>query len=365
MAAWRARGRWSRSCAAVVFVALVAPAPAAAWNGAGHAVIALAAFDALAPARRAALVELLNAHPRLGEDLVPLLPSGLSGAQRDRWLFALAATWPDLARGQPLHEHGTWHYVNLPLALRAGQLVSCAEARRDFPASVRRAVEADAARRARGLPGLPSGDSIREALPKNARTLADRTAPPSERALALSWVLHLVGDAHQPLHAVALFTRSGFVLGDRGGNDILARDLGPLHRVWDDLLGVDMAPAAIGASQSALGPGKVRVLQPPSDLPSWLDRWLDEDCALARAGVYAPEILRAVQQYEASWHEKAAVAPGTGASASATSPDASVSLAKPEVALSSDYLMRARQRARERARLAASRLAALLAQLRL
>jgi len=360
--------RWS-SClcaAAALGAVLAAPAPAAAWNGSGHVAIALLAFDALAPARRAALVELLKAHPRLSEDLLPALPSALAGAARDRWLFALAATWPDIARGQPLYEHGTWHYVNLPLTLRAGQLVSCPEARRDFPDSVRRAAALDAARRARGVPAQPSAESIREALPKNARTLADTHAPASERALALSWVLHLVGDAHQPLHAVALFTSRRFVSGDRGGNDILARDLGPLHRVWDDLLGSDMAPDAVRASLPGLAPGGVRLEQPPADLSAWLDRWLDEDCELARARVYTADILRAVEKVDASSPEADSATPTSGAAgASATAPGPSSSPAKPEVVLSPDYLTRARQRARERAHLAASRLASLLAQLRL
>lgn len=360
------RSRFGGWCAcAVAALGLTLAPPAAAWNGSGHAAIALLAFDALAPARRAALVELLRAHPRLAEDLTPALPSALSGAQRDRWLFALAATWPDLARGQPLYEHGTWHYVNLPLTLQAGQLVSCPEARRDFPGSVRRVAELDAARRARGLPGLPGGDSIREALPRNARTLADVKAPPSERALALSWVLHLVGDAHQPLHAVALFTSRRFVTGDRGGNDILARDLGPLHRVWDDLLGGDMSPDAVHANLPAFGPAGARVGQPPADLGSWLDRWLDEDCELARSGVYTPEVLHAVQQLEASSYEATGAAPSAAARASAAASDPNVSPAKPEVALSPEYLRRARQRAHERASLAASRLASLLAHVRL
>jgi hypothetical protein len=356
----RFRGWCASWCAlAVLGAALAAPAPAAAWSGSGHMAIALLAFDALPRARRVALVELLEAHPRLGEDLLPALPSALSGSARDRWLFAVAATWPDLARGQPLYEHGTWHYVNLPLRLRAGQLVSCPQARRDFPESVRRAAEADAMRRARGQASLPTGDSIREALPRNMRTLADAAAPAAERALALSWVLHLVGDAHQPLHAVALFTDARFVTGDRGGNDILARDLGPLHRVWDDLLGVDLTPEALRASLLQLG--GVQVAQAPAELASWLDRWLDEDCELARARVYTPEVLRAVQQLEANGAPPAAVA----ASASATALDPLAAPAKPEVALSPDYLRHGRQRARERARLAASRLASLLAGLRL
>jgi S1/P1 nuclease len=352
-------------CAIAALGTLAAPAPAAAWNPSGHVAIALLAYDALAPGQREALVQLSKAHPRREQDLTPLLPSALSGAARDRWLFALAATWPDLARGQPGYEHGSWHYVNLPLALHAGQLASCQQARRAFPDSLRRAAELGGTRRARGLPVSPSGASIREALPQNMRTLADASAPRSERALSLSWVLHLVADAHQPLHAVALFTGGRFVAGDRGGNDILVRDRGPLHRVWDDLLGDDMTPSSIEASVRELAPGLPRVGHAPADLTSWLDRWLDEDCELARSHVYTAEVRRSVEAFEktSSTPSGQAEAPPSGQGAPAAVPEGYP--IKPELVLPVDYLERARQRARERAVLAASRLATLLSQLRL
>lgn len=331
---------------------LAAPAPAAAWNATGHVLIALLAYDALAPTQRAALVRLLQAHPRLSQDLMPALPLSLPSGARDRWLFALAATWPDLARGQPTYDHGTWHYVNLPLSLRRGELSSCQQARRDFPESVRRLAQVDAARRAQGLPGIPGGDSIREALPNNARTLADENAPPSERALSLSWVLHLVADAHQPLHAVALFTPGRFATGDRGGNDIVVPERGPLHRVWDELLGVELAPDAVEVSvrQLTRPSSAVRAEPAPIELAAWLDRWLDEDCELARDAVYPRPVLRVVEQFEAGSVKPAAGAP--------TAP------AKPEIVASPEYLRRASERARERARLAASRLATLLSRMR-
>src|SRR5688572_4038926 len=209
----RARGaRWLGAAALAVVLAL---APGArAWNAPGHMLVALLAYDTLSEPRRAELDELLRAHPRYAQDLLPALPASLTtDAERARWLFAFASTWPDIVSRQPEYARGTWHYVNLPLALRtdAGRAlaqlgVSCPEARRRLPESRQRIAALDAERRARGEPGIPAGDSILEALPNNQRTLADRASPAAQRALALSWVLHLVGDAHQPLHGVALFT---------------------------------------------------------------------------------------------------------------------------------------------------------------
>ncbi len=61
-----------------------------------------------------------------------------------------------------------------------------------------------------------------------------------QRTIALAWLLHLVGDVHQPLHTVQLFSRE-YPHGDRGGNEVCIR-LAPgraaldLHRLWDGLI---------------------------------------------------------------------------------------------------------------------------------
>ena len=45
---------------------------------------------------------------------------------------------------------------------------------------------------------------------------------PAKRGIALSWLFHLIGDVHQPLHAVQLFTRE-YPKGDRSGGDFCVR----------------------------------------------------------------------------------------------------------------------------------------------
>jgi hypothetical protein len=292
---------------------------------------------------RVALVNLLVAHPRYDEDLRPAVPANLESARdRERWLFAHAATWPDQLREQPAYRQGTWHYVNLPLLLGRSGLVSCREARRDFPASVARVATIDAERRARGEPGIPMGDSILQALPENRSTLSDPRATPEARALALSWVLHLVGDAHQPLHGVALFTGKRFATGDRGGNDVIVRGRGNLHRVWDDLLGEGTSLAELDAGLARLGRDRSRVREPAAAPKLDAEAWIDEDCELARNVVYAPAILTAVERFERRHSPSGA-------------PD------KPEVALPDGYFRYAEAKARERALRAGQRLAAILA----
>ena len=61
----------------------------------------------------------------------------------------------------------------------------------------------------------------------------------------MCWIEHLIGDIHQPLHAVSLYN-ADFPQGDRGGNSMIVR-MPPtdgsdgrtmnLHSLWDGLIG--------------------------------------------------------------------------------------------------------------------------------
>jgi hypothetical protein len=97
-----------------------------------------------------------------------------------------------------------------------------------------------------GLPGVATADvdqsdnvviKFNESV-KTIKTSTDEGA----KAKALTWLLHLVGDVHQPLHAVTMFTHQlKPPEGDRGGNEIFirARDGAHtmnLHAFWDDLI---------------------------------------------------------------------------------------------------------------------------------
>ncbi|MBA4107916.1 MAG: hypothetical protein C0485_19460 [Pirellula sp.] len=61
-------------------------------------------------------------------------------------------------------------------------------------------------------------------------------APPSDQALASSWIRHLAGDLHQPIRSTTPFSER-FTSGDRGGNLIPAVQDGNLHSLWDGPLG--------------------------------------------------------------------------------------------------------------------------------
>jgi hypothetical protein len=98
-------------------------------------------------------------------------------------------------------------------------------------------------------------------ISESMRTLSNTTAQAVERASSLSWLIHLVGDIHQPLHCVALITQ-GFPppKGDEGGNLFLvfrnqtAKDLNQttkLHSFWDQQLGATSPPNPVKALDDA------------------------------------------------------------------------------------------------------------------
>jgi hypothetical protein len=127
----------------------------------------------------------------------------------------LAARWPDDIRKDPAFHHGPWHYINLPYKPE-GQ-----------PATV--------------LTADPLPENILRAYRVNLELLQS-TAPESTKAVALCWVFHLVGDVHQPLHTIALFTiQFPAPEGDRGGTRFYIRPHAEshtisLHTFWDDLI---------------------------------------------------------------------------------------------------------------------------------
>jgi hypothetical protein len=185
---------------ALASLVLVAkPAEALAWGGAGHKVIAEIANARLAPKARDAANALLAASD--------------DGYGHD---FVEASTWADDVRGQSSQMRAltaTWHYANLD--------VGDANARQACP---------DAPYE-RGLASSTGqGACLITKLDHFMMTLADTKLPARERGLALRYMIHLVGDGHQPLHMADS-------CGDRGGNAKLVetssgQDMN-LHSYWD------------------------------------------------------------------------------------------------------------------------------------
>jgi hypothetical protein len=202
-------------------------AAALRWGGMGHRVIARVAAGRLSPEAKREVRRLLG-----------------------RETLAKVSTWADeVRRDRPAT--APWHYVNIPIY--------------------------DSVYRPEKV--CPKGCVI-SALEAQVTILADRNRPAAERAEALKWVVHLVGDLHQPMHVGDR--------GDRGGNDVrISYDdkAGNLHGLWDTGLLL-----ATGQDEDALVTLVERRLRRRGDLEeltggSVLD-WAMESHAASRDVVY-------------------------------------------------------------------------------
>ena len=313
---------------------LVFVAPALAWNPTGHMAIASVAYDQISPEQRAALVDILKSHPRFAQDFHDAMPKDVPTDQQDRWIFIRAAIWPDVARsftGEDLakYHRPIWHYLDIPVYLddKAKETIHPQYELDYHKAKVEATMNAV------------------QALNKNLDLLNDPATLKPQKAVALSWVLHLAADLHQPLHGAALFSTGRFrqlPAGDRGGNEIhvhekeglLASFKTPnLHALWDCALGIDESWAGIMAVADA-----VKAELPKVDRSSLEPAaWAQESNDVAKRVVYTPEVLALVRAGEAN-------------------PKAPL----PVFEITDEYLKTARATAKERGGLAAFRTAAIL-----
>jgi S1/P1 Nuclease len=219
-----------KSALTILLCSSLVDSPALAWNATGHKVIASIAFRQLAPAEQAKIVAILKKHPRFTEDFADDMPEEVrrgDESMQNEWLFQQAAVWPDLVRGGPperrAFNRSEWHYVNLPHFL-----TDPVKAQLQGTLRVNTATDPPA----NATPDT-SRMNVVQTIRFARRVSADKQASPQDRTVLLSWVFHTVGDIHQPLHAVAMFSPKLFPSGDRGGNSVRTRQSGNLHSLWD------------------------------------------------------------------------------------------------------------------------------------
>lgn len=190
-----------------------------AWSGAGHMVIAAEAFRELTPELKTKVTMILKAHPnyRKWEESYAKAASEID---HDTFIFMRASTWPDEIRrgagGEKQYDHPHWHYIDYPLTPP------------NFPME----------------PAPSPSDDVLYGVKQCETKLSDPNTSAVERAVYLSYLIHLVGDMHQPLHCCSLVNET-YPKGDKGGNDfyITAGAKGiKLHALWDGLLGTRTHP---------------------------------------------------------------------------------------------------------------------------
>ncbi len=159
----------------VLSAAVSMPAPARAWGCEGHQVVALLAGKHLTPHALAMAKRILVDGP-----IDPRLSRYCKEGGTDP--LADASTWPDDIRGQR-PQTAPWHYIDIPLG------------------TTRRDVEK--------FCDLKEG-CVTHAIQDQLVILRAANSDPQKRADALRFLIHFVGDIHQPLH--------GVTNNDEGGN---------------------------------------------------------------------------------------------------------------------------------------------------
>jgi hypothetical protein len=145
-------------------IALFAAVPSGwAWGCKGHQTIALIAEKHLTPEAKQIVQKLLSENP-----IDPKLNHYCGGASRDA--MADASTWADDVRSE--RKNGPWHYVDIPRGAQRGPLEQYC-----------------------GAEGC-----VTKAIKEQLAILKDKNAEAGKRADALRYIIHFVGDLHQPLH---------------------------------------------------------------------------------------------------------------------------------------------------------------------
>jgi hypothetical protein len=230
------------------------------WGAGGHMIVASIAYKRLNPTAKARAKKLLA---------IPINPCDVTKHSPD---FVNAAHWGDDVRPKLGFEYApTLHYVDYPFSAD------------NTP-----------------LPNVPEGEqNIIKALEHYVDVLKN-SIDTNEQAQALRWVIHFVGDIHQPLHCATRVDHA-HPQGDHGGNLFVIKINGAdvkLHTYWDDGLNTfpksGPPPNYTPPALTRIPPVVTRAMQdhPDTDPDLKLDQpfnyelWSRESEALAKSAVY-------------------------------------------------------------------------------
>jgi hypothetical protein len=285
-----------------LLVLSIVPPRIIGWGHTGHEAVAYIAWQQLTPATRTRVMELLKQVPTLHNsantksipgytEWVADLPAGLSQDKQDMYVFMRAATWADTIKHEWLSDSDT-PPAGLTTEVNIGYTDTASHGYWHFVDN-----------------GFTSDHSTVPPTPApNAATqiVALRQAIGSDeddvlKSYDLVWLLHLVGDIHQPLHGSTRYFANS---SDIGGNDVKIKltaamkkqfegtqsKTAPseLHAFWDDLPG-EGQPAVVLDDAVAYGdplPPAPAVAVTDTD-PS---NWTADSFALAKKDAYKTPI---------------------------------------------------------------------------
>ncbi len=201
------------------------PTRSMAWSLTGHRVVADIAQQHLHPRAKKAIEKIM------GQDVL-----------------AATANWMDFIKSEPAYNrYGTWHYVNLPGGLTYDQVKTRL--------------------------GQDTAENVYNRILFISKELKKPSLSLTDKRMYLSFLVHMVGDLHQPLHVGHL--------EDKGGNDIKVSWFGKstnLHSLWDSAL-IDYQQYSFSEYSRILNrPSPIQVRQWQQDE---LSKWIYESYQMA------------------------------------------------------------------------------------
>ncbi|HVI46745.1 MAG TPA: S1/P1 nuclease [Chitinophaga sp.] len=203
-----------------LLLAFLLPVSSYAWGPTGHRVVAEIAYQHLTPQARKAITAILG-----------------------RRSLAMVANWPDFIKSDTTHVYdhtNKWHYLDFPSNIARSQFDS--------------------------LLKTADGENLHTSTQMAIKELKNKSLAKSEQEFMLSFLVHMIGDMHMPLHV----GRDE----DMGGNKINVMWFDKpsnLHKVWDEQL-IDFQQLSYTEYTQALdiaSPEEVKLMQSGS-IADWM-----------------------------------------------------------------------------------------------
>lgn len=259
---------------------------ALAWDETGHKITAYIAWQQMTPDVRERVIHILRAAPEDAQLSTFYMPYGSQSEEvRKRDFFIMASTWPDIIKDKAFetrfkkYNHSNWHYFDTLWMSKNGKV--------EF------------------LKTPEDGGQMMQKL-SDLDKLIRGSASDSEKAIAVAWMEHLVGDLHQPLHTTAR-AYGPDDKGDQGGNLFALTPKGTpgdksdnLHRFWDSVIVRNIPNSTDTCDTAYLGPIAESIMKklPYDKLRPRLAAGKYEEWEKESVEIATTEVYKGVKRYE-------------------------------------------------------------------
>ena len=256
-----------------------------AWDDVGHRTMAYIAWQQMTPAARESVIKILRSAPEDSDISAYYIGGPEPDETKKLEYFMLMATWADIVRERSLesrnkkYHHSNWHYDDT------------------FWKQVNGKAEI--------LPSPEEGGVAIDKLIDFDKVLRNASTTDKEKAIAIVWMEHLIGDIHQPLHTSGRVTDRE-PKGDQGGNLFLLTPEGTprekqmnLHWYWDSIVGQYMPLKGDECDREYISKVGRKIMKkyPANSLGAKMrigeyDEWRKESFALNPTDVFSPDLVR-------------------------------------------------------------------------